>query len=410
MKLCCRQRSQVFQISLLLLLPYFQGMAFRLTSCTIKASSFLYRSSLQRSSFYPAVSGNLQGTMVQVAAINRRKSPRLSALESLSSTTPEHDKPPKPTAKAAKKARKVSSHHNETAKEPSSRAKRSKAAPPEEQASTVSQPTKGTTRLMLPRTREDTLKMNRPEFTWVMGIDEAGRGPLAGPVVAAAAIVPTEIDGITDSKKITCEDAREALYEQIVCSPGVSWAVAVVDAAAIDDINILQATMQAMSMAASALVINSPEAEAKWDESTKHPVCASRKGCYVTCGGKRLKPAATSSIIGKAVVPSYYALVDGNRLPKDLPCEGEAIVKGDSKEYSIAAASILAKVSRDRLMHAYHELYPDYNLSQHKGYPTKDHMTAVFKFGACPIHRRTFAPLKHMEFDEDGRVMHGDSS
>jgi ribonuclease HII len=303
--------------------------------------------------------------------------------------------------------RKSASHAVE---ELASRAKRSKAAPPEEEVCKVPQPTKGATKLMLPRIREETLKRNRRELTWVMGIDEAGRGPLAGPVVAAAAIVPAEIDGITDSKKITNEDAREALYEKIVSSPGVSWAVAVVDAAAIDDINILQATMQAMSMAASALVLSSPEADAKWDMASKQTVCASRKGCYVTCGGKKIKPVATSRTIGESVVTSYYALVDGNRLPKDLPCEGESIVKGDSKEYSIAAASILAKVSRDRLMHAYHELYPDYNLSQHKGYPTKDHMAAVFKFGACPIHRRTFAPLKNMKFDESGRVMHDDSS
>ena len=101
----------------------------------------------------------------------------------------------------------------------------------------------------------------------------------------------------------------------------------------------------------------------------------------------------------------YYAMVDGNRIPTDLPCEGESIVKGDSKEYSIAAASILAKVTRDRLMHSYDKLYPDYQLVKHKGYLTKDHMIVVGKFGASPIHRRTFAPLKHMIFDDDGKVI-----
>ena len=88
-----------------------------------------------------------------------------------------------------------------------------------------------------------------------------------------------------------------------------------------------------------------------------------------------------------------------------MPCECESLTKGDGREYSIGAASILAKVTRDRLMHEYSEMYPEYNLSQHKGYPTAAHMEAVKQFGASPIHRRTFAPLKRMKFDADGKVV-----
>ena len=273
----------------------------------------------------------------------------------------------------------------------------------------------------LGRPRENKLKKDQPVLKWVMGIDEAGRGPLAGPVVAAAAIVPCEISGITDSKKITCEDERERLYEEIIASPNVSWAVAVVDAICIDDINILQATMTAMSMAASAMVIHNDKAGIDWEVAAQIPASTDRMGCYVTCGGTMptslpSNDAASSKKLGsskKQKIESedhrsslhYYALVDGNRLPQDLPCEGEFIIKGDSKEYSIAAASILAKVTRDRLMHSYDKLYPDYQLAKHKGYPTKDHMAAVGKFGASPIHRRTFAPLKHMLFDDDGKII-----
>ena len=274
----------------------------------------------------------------------------------------------------------------------------------------------------LGRPREDELKKTKPDLQWVMGIDEAGRGPLAGPVVAAAAIVPIEISGITDSKKITCEDERERLYEEIIQSPIVSWSVAVVDAQRIDEINILQATLTAMSMAASALVIHNDKARTDWEVAAQLPASTDRTGCYVTCGGTMpVKLATEKSDRGGSSKKKnageeasgqdhhsssqYYALVDGNRVPLDLPCEGESIVKGDSKEYSIAAASILAKVTRDRLMHSYDELYPDYQLAKHKGYPTKDHMAAVSKFGASPIHRRTFAPLKHMLFDDNGKVI-----
>lgn len=224
----------------------------------------------------------------------------------------------------------------------------------------------------------------------VIGVDEAGRGPLAGPVVAAAAIVPHSVEGVMDSKMLVKEEERERVYKQLIESPNTRWAVAVIDAARIDEINILQATLEGMRMAAEGVI----------DPKCGGKVCVSRKGCYVVCSPKGKKPRKKTK---------HYALIDGNRLPKDMPCEAETIVKGDSKEYSIAAASILAKVTRDRLMRGYDELYPAFELSKHKGYPTAAHMALVRKHGASPIHRRTFAPLKHMSFDEDGRVLTDDS-
>jgi ribonuclease HII len=261
----------------------------------------------------------------------------------------------------------------------------------------------------LPRSREQSLQKSLGNGNlMVIGVDEAGRGPLAGPVCAAAAFLPVDIPGITDSKKITKEEDRERLYEEIVAAPGVRWAAAVVDAQRIDEINILQATMEAMKMAANC-VINPPKPKECIKEAS-----VDRKGCYVICGandnsGEAIEAAdaaAAATASGQHANDSaYHALIDGNRVPKDMPCEAEPMVKGDSREYCIGAASLIAKVTRDRLMHAYDELYPEYNLRQHKGYPTAAHMSAVYKNGASPIHRRTFAPLKHMSFDKDGRIV-----
>jgi len=346
--------------------------------------------------------------MVDVAS-NRRRSPRL--LASIATASNQEDPITPRTKKATKRTKARPAGNTEIALAKTSSDNESAVAG-EKISSTLGRP------------REKALIKSRPDLKWIMGIDEAGRGPLAGPVVAAAAIVPATINGITDSKKITCEDEREKLYEQIIASPDVTWAVAVVDALRIDEINILQATMEAMSMAASALVIQNEEASIKWTESAQRSASIDRKGCYVSCGGTMLSAISTrksgaastkkhgskkqkigGSVEGPQLSPHYHALVDGNRIPVDLPCEAESIVKGDSKEYSIAAASILAKVTRDRLMHAYDKLYPDYQLAKHKGYPTKDHMAACAEFGATPIHRRTFAPLKHMLFDDDGKVI-----
>ena len=210
--------------------------------------------------------------------------------------------------------------------------------------------------------RNDNL-INRFEFEqplWqqgvlrVAGVDEAGRGPLAGPVVAAAAILPSrwaqaglppELTGLNDSKQLT-EAQREKYFEFLTACAEIEFGIALVDAGVIDEINILQATHRAMNEALAQL--------------------------------KPLPP---------------HALVDG-RPVKSLRVPQTAIVKGDARSYSIAAASVLAKVTRDRRMLKYHAQWPEYAFAEHKGYGTAKHLAAIVKHGACPIHRKTFAPLK----------------
>lgn len=176
----------------------------------------------------------------------------------------------------------------------------------------------------------------------VCGIDEAGRGPLAGPVCAAAVILPTdmEIDGLNDSKKLT-EKKREALFD-VVKEKALAYSIVMVDEKVIDEINILQATLLAMRNAVEGLEI---------------------------------KPDA--------------ALIDGNQKP-GLGIEERTVVKGDAKSMSIAAASILAKVSRDRFMLELDKKYPQYQFAKHKGYGTKLHYECIEQFGISPVHRLTF--------------------
>jgi ribonuclease HII len=180
----------------------------------------------------------------------------------------------------------------------------------------------------------------------VAGVDEAGRGPLAGPVVVAAVILDPArpIAGLDDSKKLS-ERRREALYPQVI-ERALAHCVIVVAAEEIDRLNIFQATMAGMSRAVAGL---SPTA--------------------------------------------HEALIDGNKLPRDLPCAGRAIVGGDALEPAISAASILAKVTRDRLMVALDALHPGYGFAVHKGYPTPAHLDALQRLGPCPQHRRSFAPV-----------------
>lgn len=179
-------------------------------------------------------------------------------------------------------------------------------------------------------------------FKCVCGIDEAGRGPLCGPVCAAAVILPVdcEIEGINDSKKLS-EKKREALYD-VITEKAIAYSVVMVDARTIDEINILQATFQAMRDAVDNLSV---------------------------------KPD--------------IALIDGNGKP-GLPIEERTIVKGDAKSVSIAAASILAKVTRDRYCLELDKKYPEYQFAKHKGYGTKLHYEMIEKYGICPEHRRTF--------------------
>ena len=182
----------------------------------------------------------------------------------------------------------------------------------------------------------------------ICGVDEAGRGPLAGNVYAAAVILDSDhpIIGLADSKVLS-EAKREFLYEEII-TKAKAYAISSATVVEIDSINILQATMLAMTRAVSGL----------------------------------------------SLYPDLV-LVDGNRLPK-LEVRAEAIIKGDSKVPAISAASILAKVSRDREMVEIDKMYPEYGFAKHKGYGTKEHIDAINQYGILEIHRRTFAPIKHM--------------
>jgi len=181
----------------------------------------------------------------------------------------------------------------------------------------------------------------------VAGVDEAGRGPLAGPVVVAAVILNKRrrINGLDDSKKLTAAK-REVLYSRIV-ERAVAYSVVVIDREEIDRINIFQATMVGMTRALLGLM-----------------------------------PAATE------------ALIDGNQLPKNLPCPARAIIGGDALEPSISAASILAKVSRDRLMVTMDTQFPGYGFADHKGYSTPGHLAALQRLGPCAEHRRSFEPVR----------------
>jgi ribonuclease HII len=283
-------------------------------------------------------------------------------------------------------------------------------------------------------------------------IDEAGRGPLAGPVVIAGVVCPYDVDGVVDSKMISKERDREQLYESFMdmCNKSnnnddnnnnqssIEWAICVMDAAKIDEINILQATLQGMKAVAQTILGIPPTCQPQSsslsmgkDEQHFHlrivdSASIQEEGCYVVCSHNvrikhqaltrrnsnqptldHLPPPPTAATPAQASTADtwYHALIDGNRLPSDMPCPADAVVKGDSKEFSIAAASILAKVTRDRLMRAYHDLYPQYQLQQHKGYPTRQHMDLVKIHGASIIHRRSFAPLKHMSLDVQGNII-----
>lgn len=180
-------------------------------------------------------------------------------------------------------------------------------------------------------------------FSCICGVDEAGRGPLAGPVCAAAVILPegAVIEGLDDSKKLT-EKKRERLYD-IIKETAIAYSVAYGTLEEIESVNILEATYLAMNRAIEGLTV---------------------------------KPD--------------FALIDGNRVPRGIKIPCETIVKGDSKSMSVAAASVLAKVTRDRLMLEYDKKYPEYNFKKHKGYGTKEHTELIKQYGPCEIHRLSF--------------------
>lgn len=187
------------------------------------------------------------------------------------------------------------------------------------------------------------IELRKQGTNWICGVDEAGRGPLAGPVVAAAVILPADFDarGIADSKKLS-EPRREACFERIT-RDCVGFGVGRCDPVLIDEINILQATFQAMRQA-----------------------------------------------LGQLTQTPEIVLVDGNQRIPNLSIPQQTIVRGDGSVVAIACASIIAKVSRDRIMREYHRLHPEYGFDQHKGYPTAQHRANIARFGVLPIHRRSF--------------------
>ncbi|MDH5823397.1 ribonuclease HII [Luteimonas sp. RD2P54] len=187
----------------------------------------------------------------------------------------------------------------------------------------------------------------------VAGVDEAGRGPLAGPVVVAAVVFDParpRINGLDDSKQL-CAARREVLYARIV-ERALAWRIVFIEAGEIDRINILQATLLGMRRALEGVV----------DTVGDRGTCSAR--------------------------------VDGNLLPPGLPCAAEALVGGDARDRSIMAASILAKVARDRAMRERHLHHPGYRFDLHKGYSTPAHLDALNRLGPCPEHRRSFAPVR----------------
>lgn len=190
---------------------------------------------------------------------------------------------------------------------------------------------------------EEDIYNKRPEFKYICGIDEAGRGPLAGPVVVASVIMPRDsmIEGINDSKKIS-EKKREKLYD-LILEEAISYGIGIINQSEIDEINILEAT----------------------------------------------KKGLTTSIEEMQVKPDLILVDALNHIDtKGIPYE--SIIKGDAKVYSIAAASIIAKVTRDRIMREWDEIYPQYGFAKHKGYGTSAHITAIKEYGLCPLHRKSF--------------------
>ena len=202
----------------------------------------------------------------------------------------------------------------------------------------------------MPCSLEHELRLTGSGYSIIAGIDEAGRGPLAGSVFASAVVLPAGFipQGINDSKKLTPR-VRERLHQQLTSEPDVLWAVAKKNAAEIDRLNILRTTHAAMRVA--------------WELLEPRP---------------------------------DHVLIDGLPVPQ-FPCPQTALVGGDAISLSIAAASIIAKVERDREMEEMDRLYPEYGFAKHKGYPTAEHFAKLRLHGPCPIHRRSFAPVAQAE-------------
>ena len=201
--------------------------------------------------------------------------------------------------------------------------------------------------------KEQEKELRKKGFNTICGIDEAGRGPLAGPVVVASVIMPegSMIEGVNDSKKVS-EKKREKLYEQII-EEAVAYGVGIIDQNEIDRINILNATKEGLTFCIKELE-------------------------------KDLKEKNRGIEKPEIILVDALTKIDTDHIPY------QSIIKGDAKSYSIAAASIIAKVTRDRIMRQWDEVYPEYGFAKHKGYGTAMHISAIKQYGICPLHRKTF--------------------
>jgi len=235
----------------------------------------------------------------------------------------------------------------------------------------------------------------------VVGVDEAGRGPLAGPVVAAAVALldpgapAPPIEGVNDSKQVPEED-RERLFEAIIASPALVYGVSVIERDVIDDINILQATMRGMEQAVQCV-------QGKLAAAGVRSAIAGPRSLHVLVDGPKI-PAGIASeaeawraaaLAGGAKRGSAPGASAPSTASHGIRC-AEPVIRGDATVYSIAAASLVAKVTRDRIMRAHDLTYPQYGFAVHKGYGTARHMAAIFEHGVSAIHRRTFQPVKGM--------------
>lgn len=202
-------------------------------------------------------------------------------------------------------------------------------------------------------------KLINSGFSRICGIDEVGRGPLAGPVVAAAVLINAELfkdlsgfKGINDSKKLSAK-RREKWYEILTERKNIKWGIGIISEKIIDEVNILEATKLAMAEALKKMIRQSAE-------------------------------------------QPDFILIDGNFILENIDLNQKAVIGGDAKVVSIAAASIIAKVTRDRMMQKFHEDYPEYGFDKHKGYGTRLHCEMIKKYGPCAIHRRSFEPIKSL--------------
>lgn len=225
-------------------------------------------------------------------------------------------------------------------------------------------------------------KLMKSGFSRICGIDEVGRGPLAGPVVACAVILDLGLiknlestdwlAEIRDSKKLSSRQ-RDKWHKILTECAKVKWAIGIVSEKIIDEINILEATKLAMEKALKNLVRSPRFVQGKAGQTTDMP----------------------ASTVFQRGEPDFL-LIDGNFTLEKFDLNQKAVPQGDEKIISVAAASIIAKVSRDRMMAEYHNQYPAYDFAKHKGYGTKKHIAAIKKFGPCPIHRRSFKPIKNL--------------